>query len=291
MATLFSTGNELNADLERIFETAHEYLVLISPYIKLHERYASVLKEKKETPDLKITIVFGKNEEDISKSMKVTDFNFFKDFPNIEIRYEKRLHAKYYANEEAAILTSMNLYNYSQNNNIEAGVLMERKGLLGSLTNNIVTNVTGYDTFENQTADYFDRVIKQAELLFLKVPHYEPAMFGLSKRYVMSVIEKDILSDFFERKQQGSVAILKESFDQKQVEKPNGYCIRTGIRIKFDPKNPMCDKAYQSWSKFSNKEIQEKFCHFSGEPSNGETTYSKPILRKNWSRAKEIHHI
>ena len=104
----FLTGNELNSELEKILERADEQIVLISPYIKLHERYASTLKTKIDNPNLQITVVFGKNEEDLSKSMKQEDFMFFKQFPNIEIKYEKRLHAKYYANEQAAILTSMN---------------------------------------------------------------------------------------------------------------------------------------------------------------------------------------
>lgn len=290
MAT-FLTGNDLNATLEEIFETAHEYLILVSPYIKLHDRYASVLKEKKENPNLKITIVFGKNEEDISRSMKVDDFNFFKEFPNIEIKYEKRLHAKYYANQDSAILTSMNLYNYSQDNNIEAGILTIRKGILGSLTNNLMTNVTGQETFENQTADYFDRVIKQAELLFSKVPQYESTMLGLSKRYTKSVIEKDSLSEFFNSKIKTDTILKKEASPQRQVEKAPAYCIRTGIQIPFNPKNPMSESAFQSWKKFSNAEYPEKYCHFSGELSNGEISYSKPILRKNWAKAKEIHNI
>ena len=63
MAT-FLTGNDLNAQLENLFEDADDYIILISPYIKLHDRYASALKAKKDNPNLKITIVFGKNEDD-----------------------------------------------------------------------------------------------------------------------------------------------------------------------------------------------------------------------------------
>ena len=106
----FLTGNELNSELEKILEGAEEQIILISPYIKLHDRYASTLRTKLNNHKLEITIVFGKNEDDMSRSMKQDDFNFFKEFPNIQIRYEKRLHAKYYASESAAILTSMNLY-------------------------------------------------------------------------------------------------------------------------------------------------------------------------------------
>jgi PLD-like domain len=282
MAT-FLTGNDLNAQLENLFEYANDYIILISPYIKLHDRYASVLKAKKDNPNFEIIVVFGKNEDDFSKSMKQEDFNFFKDFPNIEIRYEKRLHAKYYANESSAILTSMNLYNFSQDNNIEAGVLTNRKGMLES--------ITSQDTLEDDSFGYFQRVIEQSDLLFLKKPKFESSMLGLSKRYTDSVIEADKLSDFFTNKLKTDNSFKKETFISKQATKQMGFCIRTGTQIPFNPKLPMCDTAFQSWKKFSNNEYPEKFCHFSGEPSNGETSFSKPILRKNWTKAKEIHKL
>ncbi len=44
MAVQFLSGNELNLELEKLFENADEHLILISPYISLHERYASVLR-------------------------------------------------------------------------------------------------------------------------------------------------------------------------------------------------------------------------------------------------------
>ena len=74
----FITGHELNSELEKIFKNASEKIILISPYIKLHDRDVSSLKVKKEYPEIQMIIVFGKNEEDISKSMKEEDFNFFK---------------------------------------------------------------------------------------------------------------------------------------------------------------------------------------------------------------------
>jgi len=273
----FLTSNELNAALENIFETADEYLILISPFIKLHDRYASALKAKMHNSQLKITVVFGKNENDFSKSMKEEDFNFFKEFPNIEVRYEKRLHAKYYANQDTAILTSMNLYTYSQDNNIEAGVLTNRKGILGS--------IASHDKLEDQAYSYFARVIDQSDLLFQKIPQYEDKMLGLSSRYTNSIIEVDKLSDFFKSQKTSGTTIKKEFIPPRQSIKRIGYCIRTGAEIPFNPKNPMCESAFANWKKFSNKDYHEKYCHFSGEKSNGETTFAKPILRKNWENA------
>ena len=53
----------------------------------------------------------------------------------------------------------------------------------------------------------------------------------------------------------------------------------------------MCYDAFKSWSKYGDSEYIEKFCHFSGEPSNGETSVSRPIMKKNWKKAKEIFDL
>jgi phosphatidylserine/phosphatidylglycerophosphate/cardiolipin synthase-like enzyme len=184
----FLKGNELNAELEKVFENAEDQIILVSPYIKLHDRYKAALLTKSNNPNIEITILFGKNEDDLSKSMKQDDFDFFKNFPNIEIRYEKRLHAKYYANESRAILTSMNLYGFSQNNNIEAGVLME-SSLKGSFT--------GENELDSKSWEYFKTVLEQSELLFENKPVFEKKNLLSSRKYVKSEIEVDKLSDFF----------------------------------------------------------------------------------------------
>lgn len=44
----------------------------------------------------------------------------------------------------------------------------------------------------------------------------------------------------------------------------------------------MSYEAFKSWSKYSDRDYSEKFCNSSGETSNGETSVSKPILKKNW---------
>lgn len=74
---------------------------------------------------------------------------------------------------------------------------------------------------------------------------------------------------------------------QEKSAKPMGYCIRTGVQIPFNVEKPLSYDAYKSWSKFGDPNYAEKFCHYSGEPSNGETSVSKPILKKNWQKAKE----
>ncbi|OFX25213.1 MAG: hypothetical protein A2033_01860 [Bacteroidetes bacterium GWA2_31_9] len=282
----FLTGNELNSELEKIFELAESNLILISPYIKLHERYASTLKAKKNNDKLEIIIVFGKNEEDVSRSMRIDDLNFFKEFPNIEIRYEKRLHAKYYSNENTSILTSMNLYSYSQDNNIEAGIMTEGS-LFGDFTNKLLQ---GEETVDTKALKYFERVIKQSDLIYKRIPKYESILLGISKKYKCSEIVEDKIEELFtgKIKTEKSYSRPKNDFP-KQTNNQKGYCIRTRKEISFNIKKPLCNEAYESWAKYSNKDFPEKFCHFSGDPTNGEITFAKPILTKHWKKAKEVH--
>jgi len=296
----FLTSNQLNSELEHLLEQAEERIVLVSPYIKLHERYQSVLKTKLDKQKLKLVVVFGKNEDDISRSMREEDFNFFKEFPNVEIRYEKRLHAKYYANEKDAILTSMNLYSFSQDNNIEAGVKTS-SSILANLASSIVPDIVGEDTLDNQASRYFQRVVSQSELLFQKTPQFDNGTFGigLGKKYLSSKTEVDQLSDFFENsrgykyggnswKNSKSKKAAGKSKSKFNSHKPTGFCIRTGKEIPFDPEKPMSAQAFKSWSRYGDPDYKEKYCHFSGEPSNGKTSANKPILKEYWKEAKAV---
>lgn len=296
----FFKGNDLNSEIGKLFEEAEEQIILISPYIKLHDHYASIFRAKKDNPKLHIIIVFGKNENDLSKSMKEDDFNFFKDFPNIEIHYEKRLHAKYYSNENSAILTSMNLYDYSQDHNIEAGILTQAT-TLEKLATKLWNGEEGLDA---TACKYFQLVIKQSDLLFKKVPEYDKGIIGtgLNKKYLSSKTETDKLTDFFANRQTYDTKNRKENYEKKpkaiikQVEsKPTeaqtGYCIRTGVPIPFNIAKPMTDVAWKSWSKYNDPNYAEKYCHYSGELSNKETSVKKPVLTKYYKQAKEKYNL
>jgi len=286
----FLKGNELNSEIEKIFENAETQIILISPYIKLHDRYCSTLLSKLQDPNLEIIVLFGKNENDLSKSMKQQDFDFFKQFPNIEILHEKRLHAKYYSNENKAIITSMNLYGYSQNNNIEVGILME---------SSFKGQFTGDNDIDATSWEYFSTVLEQAELLFKKEPIFEKKNILSSRKYVKSEIVVDKLSAFFNNKKYEKVYKKKtqskklktKTETKKLTEKNIGFCIRTGKEIPFNIEKPMSYEAFKMWNKYKDADYSEKYCHFSGEFSNGKTSVNKPILNKNWKKAKEKYNL
>ncbi|GAA5021253.1 hypothetical protein GCM10011506_03120 [Marivirga lumbricoides] len=261
----FITSSELNYELEKIFRTAEKLAVIISPYIKLHAKIKDVLKSHKNDPKFHLVIVFGKNDDDLGKSIAAEDLEFFKEFCSVEIRHEPRLHAKYYANDDSSILSSMNLYDYSFNNNIEFGVLTYR-------------NDEASSQLDQSAYDYFDQVIENSELLYHKEPEIESKMFGLKTIHKDSHVILDILDERFKKIQKVATTNNNRTVTKK------GYCIRTGAEIEFDMKMPFTKKAFESWSKYSDEKYREKYCHYSGEESGGQTSFSRPVLNKNWKK-------
>lgn len=100
--------------------------------------------------------------------------------------------------------------------------------------------------------------------------------------------EVDYIDQTSQRFEFGSV---KPFVKKHQASQGDGFCIRTGQPILFDLEKPMSYEAFKTWDEFGNMDYPEKYCHFSGEPSNGETTMKQPILKKNWKKAKEMYGL
>lgn len=120
----FLDQSDIAQKLTKLIREADQFLYLVSPFVKLHLNILDELKNKKSQPSLHIEVVYGKNEDDPRRSMGDEQFELLAELPNIAIRHCPRLHAKIFCSEDAAIVGSLNLYDYSINNNIEAGVLL-----------------------------------------------------------------------------------------------------------------------------------------------------------------------
>jgi len=186
----FVTEDKLNSEIQTLFEEAKKELLIISPFIKLSDRLKDILKRRVADPELKVVLVFGKNESNKRRSLSNEDFSFFKQFANIKIYYEPRLHAKYYSNEKKAVLSSMNLLEYSQNNNIEFGIVIESTGatqLIGEL-------ISG-DKLDEEAPKYFKGLIENRSPVYHNEPIFKKTMLGLSNKYSHSEVTKDSLTD------------------------------------------------------------------------------------------------
>lgn len=106
--------------LEELIKNARERLFLISPYLKLSDRIKELLEDKNRMK-IDIRVVYGKSE------LKPAEVTWLKSLSFVRTSYCHNLHAKCYINEESCIITSLNLYEFSQVNNNEMGVLLNRQ--------------------------------------------------------------------------------------------------------------------------------------------------------------------
>jgi phosphatidylserine/phosphatidylglycerophosphate/cardiolipin synthase-like enzyme len=68
-----------------------------------------------------VRLVYGKSE------LAPQETNWLRSLEFVRTSFCQNLHAKCYLNEQAAIITSMNLYDFSQVNNNEMGVYIQRE--------------------------------------------------------------------------------------------------------------------------------------------------------------------
>jgi len=283
----FLTGKELKDRVYDIIWDAEGILLIVSPFIKLDSYFKKLFDKHKNNQELHLILVFGKNSKDINKSLNKTDFDYFKEFPNISIIYVPHLHAKYYGNEKKGVITSINLYDYSFKNNIEFGVFEEQNQLSRFRR-----------SADNEAWNKCMDIADENEVVFIKRPVYEAKkmIVTLSKNYIKSDILFDSTEQFYglskNRKLSGKrlpdfpeEVISEHNTTGKRPEREeikeqpaSGFCIRTGARIKFDPKHPMSKEAWRSWNKYKDMDYPEKFCHKTGKPSYGKTSMRHPIL-------------
>jgi hypothetical protein len=101
--------------IERMVQTSSSYLIIVSPYLKLHRRLKSKMEDGFKKID-RVYFVYRANKLNSAEENWLTGFSHVKLFP------VDNLHAKVYINEFGCVIASMNLYEYSQINNHELGV-------------------------------------------------------------------------------------------------------------------------------------------------------------------------
>lgn len=211
----------------------------------------------KLSKDFKELLTYRNSKEKIStvvfgkQELKPDEMKFLESLRFIVLKYHEDLHAKCYLNDEKMIITSLNLYEFSMANNKEMGVLIDKQN--------------------DSDAVLYEEAMSEVNFIIQTSQNFE---FGNTKKQTE----------------------IKNGDNKKAQKNPakgnkNGYCIRTGVEIPFNVEKPLSLEAYKIWSEYEDPDYPEKFCHFSGEPSNGETCFSKPILKKNWKKAVEVHDI
>lgn len=115
----FLNTSATNYFLEELIKDARDRLILISPYLKLNDRVRELLADKNRLK-IDVRMVYGKSE------LQPAEIGWLREQTYVRTSFCKNLHAKCYLNEELCIVTSLNLYEFSQVNNNEMGILIRR---------------------------------------------------------------------------------------------------------------------------------------------------------------------
>ena len=115
----FLTTTGTNYHLEELIKGASDRLILISPFLKLNDRMKELLADKNRLK-IDVRIVYGKSE------LQPQEIEWLRGLTYIRTSFCKNLLAKCYMNESMCIVTSLNLYEFSQVNNNEMGILIQR---------------------------------------------------------------------------------------------------------------------------------------------------------------------
>lgn len=115
----FLTTKGMAFEIENIISETEKKLFIVSPYLKISKTfYERIMDIEKRGATIKL--VFGKTELDSEQE------NILSAIKHMNLYFCENLHAKCYFNEKKMVIGSMNMYEFSEQNNREMGVLIEK---------------------------------------------------------------------------------------------------------------------------------------------------------------------
>lgn len=98
----FLNTSATNYYLEELIKQARERLIIVSPLLKFNDRIKELLADR-DRMKFGVRLVYGKSE------LAPQEINWLRSLEFVRTSFCQNLHAKCYVNEQAAIITSMNL--------------------------------------------------------------------------------------------------------------------------------------------------------------------------------------
>lgn len=247
MAEFFNSSG-VNFMLDQIVSGAKDRLILVSPYLQINDRIRQMLTAQ-DRVRREIRLIYGKSQ------LNPVETEWLRS-TSIRTFFCKNLHAKCYMNESEALITSMNLYEYSQVTNEEMGIYVRK----------------------DEDLDLYNKIYADVERLLLLS---EPV------RIDVQVIEKQVEQQV-KPKPVAKTPATAEKSTGKKVPAATAHCIRCNTLIPFSMDRPLCDNHYKSWERYKNGDYEEKFCHSCGKER--ETSVNNPMCSdhdKPWFRKKK----
>lgn len=217
--------------------------MLISPYIKIPDSLFQNLRAADQR-GVNITLVYGKK-----KTLEPDTQEQLNQLKKLKLYFLDNLHAKCYFNERAMVITSLNLFDFSEQNNREMGVLVTQQNHEG----------------------VFTEAIREAKMIISLATRLD---FNIQ---IKEQMQKQLRPQSTLETQKPKSSWLKElsGILPGLFGDDNGYCIGCKTQIEYDKYSPYCPECLKVWSR--NKALKANYCHHCGRPST--TTFNKPLCR------------
>jgi len=300
--------------IKQIIKNSNDKIYLMSPYLQVNRRIKEELIDKDKF-ELDIRLIYGKAE------LSSDELDWIEDLSNMRLYYNEYLHAKCYLNEDKAIITSMNLYDFSQKNNVEMGILVERdedSELYSQIYDEVmrvqrnserteidIKTISHRDEESDESSDkgYCIRCKEEIELdpkrpycsdCFSSWNEYKNGDYKENHCHICgkemeSTRNKPVCYDcYMEHKDALDFPETKGKSDEEESsseKEEKGYCIRCEKEIELDPTSPYCSDCYETWSEYENEEYEEDHCHICGKEMD--STKKKPTCYDCYKEYKD----
>jgi len=251
----FLTTHATAYQLENIIMGAQQHLTLISPYLQLSNALLERLKDA-DSRGVKIRVIYRTDKLESGERDKLEQLK------NISLFSCEQLHAKCFFNDTSMVITSMNMYEFSEKNNREMGILLKKETDPDAFTKAVkeaksIVNSSHKDEFKSSDS-----------------PNWPPPPKATRQKNIRPANHQ---SQNQPNESQPTLKNVPLKMRNKTLppEKAGGYCIRCGHRIPNNTARPFCDECYWEWAEYENPHYAEHYCHICG--NSRKTTRDKPV--------------
>lgn len=147
--SVFLNTQKLRHWIKELIDSSNEELIFVVPYIHTSEIIYEALKKADER-EVGITLVYRENKLTKEEKSKLLGLK------NLNLLHHPNIHCKCYFNGELLIICSMNLYEYSEKNNREMGVLFHRDE---------IEDEDGFSTFGDSNHIFYNAIDEIREII------------------------------------------------------------------------------------------------------------------------------
>lgn len=162
--------NEIGAKISTLVAEATEKVILVSPYVSIHEwKKICINLEKAISKGIKVELYYRELNSDNKNKLEELGISLFE---------VKGLHTKLYFNDNRVIVSSMNLYEYSDLNSIDLAINYE--------------DPTEYDSLYS----YFEKYIKGAVTPVERIQKFEENVESKEEEDLLTVLQENLIEKY-----------------------------------------------------------------------------------------------